>query len=464
MFLMRLLLTSGIALTITACANLTLNNVFSHYSAQNQAVHSALEQGEYQQAQEGLAVNIAGDILDNLEKGRVYWLNNHDELSFSALKRADLAAQEQQDKARFSLGSALTSTASLAVNDSLNDYIPADYELGFMHLYLGLSYLKRNQLESALVEMRRANQVQEQAKKQREDELDKAHQQAQQYGITTDLQPILGQYSGVSDTLQAIQNGYLFLLSALLYEADGELNSAYVDYRRALAVAPDNPAVATGALRVAKRLGMQEDAQLLHAHYQAQTIGKGQGRVIILAETGVVSALQSWKMTLPIVHQDELTFYSLSLPYYPDQPKPPWITPVSLQFNQDKMDLHLLSDVNLMAKYHLSENIVNLVWRQVLRLVVKEQMRRQIAGDNELTSLLVNLFNDLSEQADTRSWLSLPAQVYTSSQVVEAGEQQIHIADQNYTFSVPEAGTTLVWLSYQGQHARIWHKQLGKLE
>ncbi|MCZ8499220.1 hypothetical protein O9929_19390 [Vibrio lentus] len=52
--------------------------------------------------------------------------------------------------------------------------MPPDYELGFLHLYLGLKLSPKNDLEGAVIEMRRANQVQEQAKKQREAELESA--------------------------------------------------------------------------------------------------------------------------------------------------------------------------------------------------------------------------------------------------------------------------------------------------
>lgn len=56
-------------------------------------------------------------------------------------------------------------------------------------------------------------------------------------GLSPNLGSVLAQYPDAGKTLQAVQNGYLLYLSALLYEADNDLNSAYVDYRRALAVA-----------------------------------------------------------------------------------------------------------------------------------------------------------------------------------------------------------------------------------
>ena len=60
---------------LSACANLSAGNLFSHYSAQNNEVYQAVKTGQYQKAEEALPEEVAGDILDNFEKGRVYLLN-----------------------------------------------------------------------------------------------------------------------------------------------------------------------------------------------------------------------------------------------------------------------------------------------------------------------------------------------------------------------------------------------------
>src|SRR5690606_31228233 len=149
---------------------------------QNSDLYQSVKAGDYQQATEEFSDYVAGDILDNLEKGRVYFLNRQYAESQSALELSDTAIRRQQDQAVISLSSTATSVGSLAVNDNLNDYQPADYEIGFLHLYLGLNYLQNNSLEGALVEMRRANQVQEQARKSREAELEQAQQEMQSKG------------------------------------------------------------------------------------------------------------------------------------------------------------------------------------------------------------------------------------------------------------------------------------------
>ncbi|NCO45668.1 MAG: hypothetical protein GW890_04290, partial [Vibrio sp.] len=143
---------------LNACANFSAGNLFSHYSAQNGSVYQSVKSGQYQDAENELAEFVAGDILDNLEKGRVHFLNQNYVDSKRSFELSDSAVKIQQDKALISLSDTATSVGALAVNDNLMEYVPADYELGFLHLYLGLNYLQQNDLDGALVEVRRANQ------------------------------------------------------------------------------------------------------------------------------------------------------------------------------------------------------------------------------------------------------------------------------------------------------------------
>lgn len=458
----RLAFILGCSLALSACANLSAGNLFSHYSAQNGELHQLVKSGDYQQAEAALPDYVAGDILDNFESGRVYFLNQQYPESKEALGLSDRAVRVQQDQATVSVTQSAMSLSALAVNDNLNTYQPADYELGFLHLYLGLNYLKQNDLEGALIEMRRANQVQEQARKDREKDLESAQNQMEQQGLTPNLGSVLSNYPDAGKTLQAVQSGYLLYLSALLYEADNDLNSAYVDYRRALAVMPDNQQVIDGTKRVAKRLGMREDLVKLEQRYgKASYLESGKGRVIVIDERGVVEALQGWKQALPLYDsRGDGAWYSIALPYYP-QVQSESFSPITL--NNDHLSGSLLTDVNLMAQRDLSERMPSIVIRQALRVWAKDQLRKEAAKGDDVGNLLFNVWNTLTEQPDTRSWLTLPGEIYSASAVVEPGEQKMKINGQDYTFSVEAGRTALVWLSRQGESSTIWHKQLGNI-
>ncbi|MDV7103043.1 hypothetical protein R3X26_01335 [Vibrio sp. TH_r3] len=462
----RLVRVAGLSAVVTACSSLSMGNLFSHYSVQNQQVYSALLSGQYQQAVDNLPDSIAGDILDNMEKGRVNLLAQDYPQSKSFLESSEYAIRTQQEQAVVSLSETASSVGSLAANDNVTSYYPADYEVGFLHLYLALNYLQENSLEGALVEVRKANQVQEQAKKTREADLAAAQQQMKDDGLSPNLGSILSQYPDAGEQLQAVQNGYLLFISALLYETAGELNNAYVDYKRALAVMADNREIITSTVRVARKLGMSDDLVQLAAQYGelVSTQNKAQkqstGRIIVIDEQGVVSARQGWKQSLPIYTSGNWSYFSLSLPYYPKQASQSFAT---LKINGQPVRESQLVDVNLMAQQDLTERMPTLLFRQALRVVAKEQVRREAAKADDVGNLLVNVWNVLTEQPDTRSWQTLPAAVYSSQEQLKPGEYELEFGKNTYKVELFEGKTVLVWISRQGTNATVWHKQLGSL-
>lgn len=182
------------ALMATGCANLSAGNLFSHYSDQNQEMYQAVVAGEYVKAKQLQSSDVGGEILGNFEKGRLSFLAQDYPTSLSALEKSDSAVRVQQERATISLSETTTSVGALAVNDNLKDYQPADYELGFLHLYLGLNYLQKNDFEGALVEVRRANQVQEAARKAREKSLQAAEEDLKNQGMSANLGSVLANY------------------------------------------------------------------------------------------------------------------------------------------------------------------------------------------------------------------------------------------------------------------------------
>ena len=249
----------------------------------------------------GGALKLAGQFLSNMEKGRVSFLAENYPNSFTAFQLSDKAVRVLDDRATISLSEGANQAGSLATNDNLTTYDPADYELGYLHLYLGLNYLQKNDLQGALVEICRANQVQEKAKKRREDELKDAQKKMKNSGVQPNLGSVLSQYPDAGKTLQAVQNGYLLYLSAVLYEADNQLNDAYIDYKRALAVNPNNREIIDATIRVAKRLGMRQDLESLLKQYgEPKSAPQGYGQVIVVDERGVVAQRGNWRLSLPI--------------------------------------------------------------------------------------------------------------------------------------------------------------------
>jgi len=251
-------------------------------------------------------------------------------------------------------------------------------------------------------------------------------------------------------------------LSGLLYEASNDLNSAYVDYRRALAVMPDNQEIIDRTMATAARLGMRQDLATLEKRYkQSSKLSAGEGRVIVLQEQSAVQAMDSWRLDLPVYDsRDQGAIYSLALPYYPSQNVERFS---ALRISGQPLQEHLITDVNAMAQNDLSERMTSIVIRQALRVVAKDRIRKEATKGNDVGNILFNVWNTFTEQPDTRSWQSLPAEIKSSTFVANSGQYTLEAGAKTYDFDIREGQTTLVWISRQGNNATMWHKQLGRL-
>ena len=134
-------------------------------------------------------------------------------------------------------------------NDNAIGYQLAPYEQSMLHTYQALNYLYTDGLESALVEVRRANLVQEKALETYENELLEAKDKDPGINwqqVDAALSPL---DSRIGDIKNGFQSAYTFYLSGLLYEAAGELNDAYIDYKKALEIYPDNTFYTTRCIK-----------------------------------------------------------------------------------------------------------------------------------------------------------------------------------------------------------------------
>ncbi|MGF1767111.1 hypothetical protein L4D06_06970 [Enterovibrio makurazakiensis] len=453
-----------ISLGLMGCANLSVQGLFSHYSAALKPSHQLASQGEYEQALALLPESVDGDLLDGMERGRLALLAGDDVISKEGFDQADIAATEQQRQAVIQVSEGFNQAGALLSNDNMLTYTPPDYELGFLHLYLMLGYLQEGDLTAALVESRRANRVQEEARKLRETELKNATNSAKNNGIADNVGAVLARYPDAGDKLEAVQNGYLFYLSALLYEAEGNLNGAFIDYSRALAVAPDNQYIADATMRVAFKQGRNSELDLLEKRYgDYQRPLRSQSQLVVINEQGVVNARQDWRLPIWLTDSDGyLETYSLALPYYTSFSATP-----QQSFGIDGVTVtpSALVNVNAMAQNALSEAMPAMSVRQILRLVAKNEMRKSLSKNDEsgVGNFVASILNVLTEQPDTRSWQTLPESAGVFSGMYSGGQHVVTVDGQSIDVALESGKTTLVWLSRQGGNVVHWQGILGDI-
>jgi len=338
---------------------------------------------------------------------------------------------------------------SLMTNDYALDYAGENFERTLIHLFSALNYVLLNEPDSALVE---ARQVGEYLRKL---QVDSTNENAYQ------------------------EDAFARYLSAMLFESGGELDSAFVDYKKAAtayrAYGTDYSVTAPETLlpnagRVANRLGAWawNDLRDLGADDSVREFPDGSGEIVILHYNGLAPIKGQDKYTIPFSeawllagafqaaaagrHQNEINqaiavsstisgvdVVSVAFPKFIDRP-------YSIARMQPTADAaieitrpELVEDIGAIARKDLADRIVRIRTKTIARAAVKyaiqkgaEVAAREAGGEyggliSAATQITGNIARYASEQADKRSWSTLPDEIWMSSVVLPEGEHDLSV-------------------------------------
>jgi hypothetical protein len=428
-FLFQRLMLLSLILSLSACTSIGLRDLFSDYAEQLRDARSAQLEGDFKAAAALITepkVAQKNYTLHLLEKARLNFLANNWTQSRKEFALVSQVLDEDASKARFRLSQGGANVASLISSDNVIAYKISGYEQTMLHTYQALNYLFLGELEGALVEVRRANLVQENALRENQQDLYKS-------SLNFDKKSLDKEYPSMSamigDIKNGFQNAYTFYLSGLLYEAALQDNDAYIDYKRALEIYPNNYYLQQDVLRLATQLGMKDDLALFTAKYGSYQVSKiaNSGELVILLENGAISPKQEISIDLPIFNGvNQPRFFSFALPVYngPLTKYPALTINLAEKIYTSQQIVRLQS----VASKQLREQMPSLVTRQALRLIAKEKLRNTMSQKGgDVGNILAILYNVASEQADTRSWLTLPDEVQILRLSLPPGKQTIEI-------------------------------------
>ncbi len=249
-------------------------------------------------------------VLFSMEMGRTAQLEGDVEESRKAFAKAIAATREQDEQAVLAIKGAAAQTAAVLVNDKAIPYRASSYERTLVHHYQALNYLASNDLVGAGVEVRLANREQGAAQSRHQKEVDQAKSKNQNTlaSLSTNDAPeevrdprLSTVYAGLDQMAGSVkysfQNAATFYVSAVIWEMLGERNDAYIDYKKALEIYPDNPFLQQDVVRIGKRLGMREDlddyAKRFPEAAKTPVDGgvelKSKARLVVVYEEGLVA-------------------------------------------------------------------------------------------------------------------------------------------------------------------------------
>ena len=450
-------------LLLGGCAS-RWQDLFVSYSDQMVPLRNQLLLGHAAEALPKVRESTPGDdtyVLDQLERGRIAWLAGQDAISKQGFAAADSRLAWEENQARYRLSQGLAQAGSLLTNDQTMAYRTPDYERTMLHHYLALNYLQRGDAEGALVEVRRANQVQERALKARAGEVRKAKEESEEAEADGNMRQLMSRGAPELDRLigqvkNGFQNAYTFYFSGVLYEAAGDLNDAWVDYQRGYQIAPDNQSLQDALLRLARLRGFADELREIEKKVgrKAPPLVKGQGQLVVLFEDGLIPARREIFLPLPIsTSSGDFRTFTVAVPYYDNRASD--TGPLTVSAGSQVGRTSSLVRLEALAAKDLQERLPGMLTRQALRLVAKEQVRRTAAKEGgDVGNILVGIFNTLSERADTRSWLTLPAEASSWQGMLPAGEVQLQLgagsAMRTLPLTVHGGRTTLVWVQRLG--------------
>lgn len=399
-------------------------------------------------------------ILYTMERGRMAQIVDSLDVSMNNYLAAIGRIKELDDKAVISASNIGAQVAAVAINDNAIPYEGEGYERISLYHYQALNYLKKNDLDGAAVEVRRANREQEDALKKFEKEVlaaqSKAHERRVQKNQLAAVYQSYAQLDEIAGRVKnSFQNAYTFYLSGVVYELLGEPNDAYIDYKRALEIFPNNTYLQQDVLRLAATLKMDDDLAELKEQFpfELRQVSPDDGDLLILFEDGFVPQKREFKVSIPLYGSGII---SVAFPLYTaDRSQSP---PLSLSVDgQGVGTSELICDFRTLAVKALREKVPLMATRQILRAFAKGTSAHKAKKEGGAAGeLLVSIWNIISENADLRSWLTLPATAQILRTPLASGRHSLSLttgrdnAPETIDVTIEAGTTTLIHLVRAG--------------
>ena len=362
------------------------------------------------------------DIPFLFELGLVAHYANHFPESNTALDQAEDIAEDRYTK------SVSKEVGSLVTSDTLRPYSGTRYERLLNHYYQALNYVYQGQLDGALVECRRAT-------------------------------ALINYFKGEDETYDFFGAGFLAYLSGVLFEATGEWNDAYISYKQA-AEYYRNAAEKTGVempedigrslVRLARKLSFTDELERYQEQYgEFSARPENTGELILFYESGYVPPKGEDALTFPILKTDDVDdekfvptlmgregriYKDIELEYLLRVAIPtidsnrPLLSGIEVAAGAAKANGVLVGDVETIAIETFNAQRTGILLRTLVRAVGKYLIYRKANKENEALGLLVNLTGVVTEQADKRSWQTLPNQIFMVRMPLPAGTHTLNLS------------------------------------
>ncbi len=380
-------------------------------------------------------------VLYLLNKGMVLRMKR----DFAGSNQALEAAKTEME--RLYAASVSQNAMSFLINDSTVSYGGEDYEQVLVHLYMALNYLELGQKDDARVE-------------------------AQQVDIK--LREIAAKVSGNRYTRDA----FTLYLTGMIYEDLGERSDAMISYRDAYTAykkyqanygMPMPEELKRDLLRMAVQQGLKDEAAQYSKEFNiplaslaADPPKAKDGELVFIFSNGLVPIKREKRSSIVAPPPSAFTgnapatpgvYVTIALPYYESRSNN--VASARISAIDKQASTERVENMDAIARASLDSHMGAITARSIARAVVKAKVQEAVdrAGQNRnnndsgaalLGSIFVRVAAVATERADTRSWLTLPAEIQLA---------RLHLPPGKYTIKVElldAGGQTVATREYPG--------------
>jgi hypothetical protein len=405
---------------------------FSNYTKNTEKARVSISQGNFQQALATFPESSAkgGDeILIRLERGTLLQATGDFQNSAKEFELASSLIDKQKIRAVISASKTASQAASLLVNEKVMAYEGQDFEKVMVHTLDALNYLMMGNTEDARVEIRNSYRTQQDLYDSHYKDIEKAKKDSQGVNYEDSFKNSSSDsYNMMKQTASSVvsiyQNAFAYYISSLVYELNNEEDEAYIDLKKAILSAPSCTTVQKDLIRMSRDLGYRDDLDKWQNQFGKNApVPKDSIDIFVVFELGLAPYREEFKLVLPI---PTVGLVSVAVPVYAYVPS--LVTGGYVTANGRSDGTSIVSDTDAIASRNLLDDYPILLAKQAVRTAIKGTATRQ-AGQQfgQWAQLAVGVASAITEQADLRTWSTLPKQIHIARLFVPKGTSELTV-------------------------------------
>ena len=413
-----------LASILAGCAG----NPMRQYDDELKGTVDLVKSGAVKQAIEQLEKNNSGtlssdkDLLYYFEKGELLTLDSNYPSGRDSWLKADEFVRSWEDSVRTDASKVIGDIGSFLVNDKTRRYDGQDYEKVMLSTNLTLSHVMQGNYDLARIEMKKTYEREKLIESFREKEYDTLQEDAKKQNATVSVKQMKDYPMAELDTPEVnslkngFQNAFSHYLAGYFFEVTGERSLAEPGYRNALKLAPNSKIVQAGLKNVGRNRPGAKDSD-----------------VLFVVESGFAPSWKSITIPIPLPTSGKgFMVTPLSFPMIKSENKA--YVPSSISVAGKQLPVETLTNLDAMARRQLKDQMPGILLRTAIRAIVKSVAQDQAYKSNFALGVVTNVATVATEQADDRSWRTLPERISVARATLPQGKQIVEFQTGSGTY------------------------------